>query len=322
MFRILALSIVAIFAAFQMAAQTRANETVSVLSYNIRYQNNQDGEDHWQNRKQTVITTIRQADLIGLQEVVGKQFDDVREGTPEWSWYGVGRDDGLAKGEIVPVGWRSDQFITLEQGTFWLSDSPYSIGEKGWDAAISRTATWVRLVPRKPSARANRSRPTNRADGEPEPSANADAASNHRSEPTTLLIVNTHFDHRGGEARVQSARMLREWIAKNRGSSEVIMLGDLNSGPESEPLNQLLIASKSEFAPLADTRALSPVADPGPDGTWNGFKEIQIGTRIDFILYQGDRLKVVHFETLDPRTPAGRFGSDHLPILSRFETEW
>ncbi len=150
-----------------------AAEPCRVLSYNIRFMNSSDGEDIWANRASAVVEVIRGADLCGLQEVVAQQFAEILLATPEMEWYGVGRDDGQQKGEMTPIGWKSKEFDLLDKGTFWLSESPERVGEKSWDAALPRIASWVRL--------------------------------SRKRDRTQLLLVNTHFDHVGQQARLKSA---------------------------------------------------------------------------------------------------------------------
>lgn len=272
----------------QFQGQAQAGEPFKVLTYNIRYENKSDGQDIWPNRRETVVKTIAQADLVGLQEVVASQFDYVVDNTQGWSWYGIGRSDGIRGGEMAAVGWRNERFIAVEQGTFWLSENPFAIGKPAWDAALPRVASWVRLVDRQTVA---------------------------DEVPSTLLLINAHFDHKGQKARTNSGSQIRRWVNDNRQNSHVVFLGDLNAKIDSPPLKQLIDPSASDSPPLVDSKGLCPIADPGPDSTWNGFSKIETGNRIDHVLLQSDRLSVQSFQTLDPRTPSGRFGSDHLPIL-------
>ncbi|MGN6547144.1 MAG: endonuclease/exonuclease/phosphatase family protein, partial [Aureliella sp.] len=128
------------------------------------------------------------------------------------------------------------------------------------------------------------------------------------------LFVNTHFDHRGPKARAESAKLLRTWIAEHKGSLPCVLTGDFNAEIKSDPMQNLIDAKRDGQAPallLARAKAASP--DAGPDSTWNGFKKIEPGRRIDHILIT-DQIQVQEFTTLDPRTAGGRFASDHLPI--------
>jgi endonuclease/exonuclease/phosphatase family metal-dependent hydrolase len=257
------------------------------MSYNIRYLNQNDGEDVWQNRADAVVATVEQADIVGLQEVVFEQFKQIQHATNEdFEWYGKGRDDGQEAGEMTPIGYRKTMFDCEEQGTFWLSETPEIVGKKSWDAALPRIASWARLK--------------------------------RRSDGQLLLVVNTHFDHRGGEARRQSARLLRKWIAEHREDSPAILLGDLNAQLADPPLQQLLEPNAQDTPPLTDTLAIAAEAPTGPNSTWNGFSQIAEGRRIDHILASGE-LKVMSFATLDPRTANNRFASDHLPVLATID---
>src|SRR3546814_17199168 len=120
------------------------------------------------------------------------------------------------------LGYRTDRFTLLASGTFWLSQTPDRPG-KGWDAAYPRIASWARLRDRTASQ--------------------------------TLLVVNTHFDHVGQVARVESAKLIRRWIGDHRQPGDaVVLLGDFNSPTDSPPYAAI----------VADTPGLNPRPDP-PD---------------------------------------------------------
>lgn len=264
------------------------NEEVRVMTYNIRYLNKSDGEDVWGKRRDAVHKTIALADVVGLQEVVKEQFEDVQAATEGFEWYGVGRDDGQEQGEMVPIGWRTKHFESSAKGTFWLSDDPDQVGSLGWDAALPRVASWVRL----------KSKATGKQ----------------------LLVVNAHFDHRGAEARERSAGLLHKWLSEQTDIEAKVLLGDFNATRNSRPLAALLNtpASSLQLLDSHDAAAKNSAAAHnvlGPDSTWNGFKAIVPDRRIDFILVS-EPVRVAQVETLDPRTDAGRFASDHLPVLA------
>jgi len=149
--------------------------TLHVMTWNIRYDNPGDGENAWPHRKDWVAEIIRRekADIIGLQEVLKGQLDDLTQRLPEMVAYGVGRDDGKMKGEYAPILYRRDRFELLDKSTFWLSKTPDVSGSKDWDAALTRIASWVKLKDKQTGK--------------------------------VFYFINTHFDHRGAEARLQSA---------------------------------------------------------------------------------------------------------------------
>lgn len=273
--------------AFLVASSSLLADSLQVISYNIRYQNKNDGEDIWANRKQVVAQTLRGVDVIGMQEVLGSQLSDLKGELKEFEFYGVGRDDGKDAGEMVPIGIRTERWQAIEKGTFWLSETPDKVGVKGWDAALPRVASWMKI--------------------------------SDRQTKQEWLIVNTHFDHQGQQAREGSGKLLRQWIAEHAGQTPVVLLGDFNAKQNDAPV---LAMTKGDGVltapPLRIARDEAAQADTGPNSTWNGFKAIQDGQRIDHILLSG-AVKVQSFTTLDPRTPASRFASDHLPIQATLE---
>ncbi len=268
--------IVATMLSLALAPRT-VSAQVNVISYNIRFLNKTDGDDVWPNRCEEVIETLAVADLVGLQEVVDEQLEQIRAVRKEFDWYGVGRDDGKKGGEAAPIGWRKSKFQAVDRGVFWLSETPSKVGSKGWDAALPRIATWARLK--------------------------------SKSGGQEVLFINTHFDHRGAEARAQSATQIREWIRNNHGEAAVILTGDFNATTEQAPIQNVV---RGNF--LKDTREISKIKDPGPNSTWNGFREIVDNRRIGFIFVVGS--EVEKFETLNPKTKDGRFASDHLPVMA------
>ncbi len=274
-------------------ARSIAAEPIRILTYNIRYDNPNDGENIWNNRKDSVVETIRNCDIAGLQEVVASQHDFISKNTPGWQWYGIGRDDGYRRGEMTSIGWRTDKLVAIEQATFWLSENSNRVGKSGWDAALPRIASWVRFVPLASQTDVTRQPP--------------------------LILINTHFDHRGPEARRQSALLLKQFIQDRSLDSQVVLIGDLNARVGSPPLNELLASDETSTIHLLDARDHAETPDRGPTGTWNGFLQIAADNRIDHVLFTGAQIKILDYQTLDPRTEKGRFASDHLPIAVKIE---
>lgn len=251
---------------------------VRLMTYNIRYGGAPDGEDAWPARKESVAKTLRDADIIGLQEVEVGQLRYLETALPDFTFVGVGRTDGREAGEFSPLGVRTARFKILESGTFWLSETPEQVGSRGWDAALPRIATWVLVQ---------------------------DASSGG-----SWGVINSHFDHRGPQARSEAGGLIRERTGIFPGESPVVVMGDLNASPDSPPLVALTTEGPRQ---LHDARGVTVTPPAGPAGTWNGFKEIDDSRRIDHILVSPN-VVVQSYEVLDPRTPAGRFASDHLPI--------
>ena len=254
---------------------------LKVVTYNIRYANPGDGLDVWSNRVAAVSSFLEQQDLAGLQEVTYPQLQDLQERLKAFEAYGLGRDDGKQGGEHAPIFYRRDRLESLDQGTFWLSESPEQVGVAGWDAALPRTCTWMILRDKATGA--------------------------------SMLVANTHFDHRGAVARVESGKLMLRWLRERAGDRPLIVLGDFNCEPDSDPYRAL-----TEGGYLADARSTSQSSPTGPNSTWNGFQEIESGRVIDHIFVHGG-VNVLTLATLDPRTEEGRFASDHLPVRGLIE---
>jgi arylsulfatase A-like enzyme/endonuclease/exonuclease/phosphatase family metal-dependent hydrolase len=255
------------------------------MTYNVRYLNQGDGEDHWDHRVDTVAQQIAAADVVGLQEATRVQIDQLALRLPSHHWLGVGRDDGKDRGEFSPIFYRQDRFELKEQGTFWLAEDPTAVGAKAWGANLPRICSWAKLADKRSQQ--------------------------------VLLVMNTHFDHQSARARSESAKLLRRQASLLGGDLPVVLMGDLNCTPQSDPVKALLEGEQQDR--FTDSRDLSQQPPAGPDGTWNGFKEIQSGQRIDYVLLSQDDFQVLSHETLDPKTPNGRFASDHLPVLVTLE---
>ena len=251
-----------------------ADTTLQVMSFNIRYDNPEDGENNWTHRKEEVAAIVRMADIAGIQEALHTQMQVLTGLLPDYEFVGVGRDDGEQAGEYSAIFYRGSRFAALAHGTFWLSEEPDVPGSKSWDAAITRIATWSRF---------------------------ADLASRD-----TFFVFNTHFDHRGREARERSATLLLSKIEEIAGAAPVIVLGDFNARPDSEVYRTLTSTR------LVDARAASVAPPEGPEGTFSGFTE-EARRRLDYIFV--DRvISVAGFSTI------ARFkASDHLAVLARID---
>lgn len=266
-------------AATERTPEVRTNDApFRVMSFNIRYNTPNDGENAWPHRKDMAASVIRfhDADFAGLQEALLGQIEDLEDRLPGYEWIGVGRDDGQDEGEFTPIFYRVDRFELEDHDTFWLSETPDVPGSKSWDTAITRIATWGIF---------------------------RDLRTNER-----FLLLNTHFDHIGTEARTESARLIVERLAEF--DLPTIVTGDFNTTPETEPYRMLTDAHIG----LRDAFSVSQFPHHGPATTWNGFEEITPNRRIDFIFVDDDVHVIRHgilSETMD-----GRFPSDHLPVLA------
>ena len=131
----------------QVKQQASAPEPVNVMSFNIRYDNPEDSLDNWEYRKERAANAIRfyDVDILGTQEVLHNQLEDLKQRLPEYGVIGVGREDGKEKGEYSALWYKKERFNLLDSGYFWLSETPEVAGSKGWDGACERIASWAKL---------------------------------------------------------------------------------------------------------------------------------------------------------------------------------
>jgi len=118
--------------------QLTAQQTFNILTYNIRLDTPDDGQNAWAFRKDSVgkYLAITHPDIFGLQDVEHNQLMDIQAALPEYQFVGVGRLDGKEYGEYSPVFFLTTQFEMLDGGNFWLSETPEVAGSKGWGCSI------------------------------------------------------------------------------------------------------------------------------------------------------------------------------------------
>ena len=270
-------------AALACGGATAAADSLRVMSYNIRYDNPNDGENTWSNRRDALATLIRDhdPDVIGMQEALASQVEFLTERLPDYDWYGVGRDDGKRLGEFAPIFYRRDRFTPVAKGTFWLCEQPEEAGRIGWGASCPRVASWIALKDKQ------------REDDSP-----------------PVYFYNTHFDHRSALARDRSAKLIRARLAEI-GDAPIVLTGDFNCRSNSPPIEHLTRGDEDNQR-LNDAFAIAS-SPRGPSSTWNGFQRVSPNRRIDYVLLSRD-WKVESYQVIDQQTE-NRFPSDHLPVL-------
>ncbi len=253
----------------------------SIISYNIRYDNNWDIENSWKIRRNKISKILVQysPSIIGIQEGLLNQVQYIDSSLIDYDYVGVGRDDGKKKGEFCAIYFDTTRYVLSKNSTFWLSETPDTISV-GWDAALERICTYGLFK--------------------------------DRITKKEFWVFNTHFDHMGIIAREKSSGLILKRIKKiNRQSLPVILMGDFNSIPNSSPVKEI----KTE---LSDALQISLEKLQGPRGTFNGFNEdLPIEKRIDYI-FTND-LKVLSYTHINDRLNNNRHISDHLPVMIKIQ---
>lgn len=261
---------------FLLYAVSTQAQTLRVATYNMRYDNPGDSLNSWKYRLPVIVQMVQfyDFDIFGGQELLSHQVDGLSKDLPGYAYTGVGREDGEKKGEFSPVFYKKDKFRLLKKGTFWLSptsDKP----SKGWDAALERICSWAQLE---------------------------DIASGFR-----FYVFNTHFDHRGEQARLESATLINEKIKSIAGNTPVILTGDFNFDQRHEAFTKL------NAGIVKDAFGLSPIK-MALNGTFNSFNISSVtDRRIDHILVSS-QFSVTRYGILTDSYNA-KFPSDHFPVV-------
>ncbi len=268
-------------ACLPMQAQDAA-ESIRVMSFNIRYGKANDGDNHWSLRKELVSKTVIAfaPDLLGTQETLEFQAQFLRESLPDYSYVGRSREANEG-GEQCGVFFRNERFTKLAEGHFWLSKTPNHPGSKSWDSSLPRMASWVKLWDLKAKR--------------------------------AIVFVNTHFDHRGEQARLESAKLIARQILDLADGLPVVLTGDFNTAESSEPY-QALFETENGKSMLVDSFRVKNPNVTNQTGTFNGFTGKLDGARIDWIgVTRGFGILEAD---IDRTNEGGRWPSDHCPVTT------
>lgn len=253
-------------------------DRLNVMTFNIRHGRALDGRNRWFRRRDMVFEIIRRydPDVVGLQEVDPFQLDELLDTFPTYGVIAHRRYGGIV-GAYAPVLFDKDRFGCLRSGDFWLSPEPDGERQRSWDAAVVRICTWGILLDR--------------------------ASGRH------LAVFNSHFDQRGVEARLHSARLVARRL-RGLGDLPRVFTVDLNANEDSEPLAILRSAGMRDSFRIARP-------DEKPAFTYHRFR----GTRsrgvlgkIDFVLCDAHwdvRAASIVRDDFD-----GRWPSDHYPLIA------
>ena len=254
-----------------------------VLTYNLRYITSGDkGDRAWTARRDQAAELIKNdsADIVGIQEGLPQMMDDLADRLSGYVAIGVGREDGIDKGEYAAILVKADRFRVQESGTFWLSDTPEICGSCTWGNTVTRICTWAKLYDRETKK--------------------------------TFHFFNTHLDHASPEARQKGTELILSRIAAHKGTGPVILTGDFNA-IENDPLHTAI-----KGAGFGDVwRSLNANTPPEESGTFNQFTGVKDGSRIDYI-YSTSDLKGLE-SVIIRSSKNGVYPSDHFPVRATLD---
>jgi endonuclease/exonuclease/phosphatase family metal-dependent hydrolase len=250
-----------------------------VGTFNLRFDNPKDTGNLWVNRAPVAAALIRfhEFDIVGTQEGLSNQLEDLSKALPEYQRYGHGRDDGKDGGEHSAIFFKKDRFEVLKKGDFWLSETPDKPG-LGWDATCcNRICSWVYLIDKQSKKK--------------------------------FYFFNAHFDHQGKIAREESAKLILKKIKEIAGNEKALFTGDLNGDHNSTWYKRL---AASDYLVDTYTLAVKPYIF---NASFNSFgKALDKDGIIDHVFTTG-KVNVKRWGILTD-TYRGKFPSDHFPVLT------
>jgi endonuclease/exonuclease/phosphatase family metal-dependent hydrolase len=256
----------------------QSQTSLKLMSYNIRYDITTSNASPWTERHTAIASQINRfdADIVGMQEVLEHQREQLLSDLPGFASIGVGRDDGQKAGEYAPIFYKAERFRLLNSGTFWLSPTP-DVPSKGWDAALNRICTFAQFF---------------------------DLESKE-----SFWVFNTHFDHVGEVARMKSSVLILQKMQEvtNGTRQAVIFCGDLNLNDDHPTIT--FLQSQMKDALLCSKQVKSDM-----NSTFNNFDlAMEASKRIDYI-FTNKKVTVLTFETIVERFGVS-YPSDHFPIF-------
>lgn len=256
-------------------------QQITLGTFNSRYDNPRDSGNLWIDRAPVVANLIRfhDFDILGIQEGLKNQLDDINNALPDYARYGKGRDDGKDAGEHSAILFKKNRFKLLKSGDFWLSQTP-DVPGKGWDVTCcNRICSWVYLEDLKTKKQ--------------------------------FYAFNVHYDHQAVVARRESSKLMLKKINEIAGSKPVLLTGDFNGGRDSEWYTTIATSGV-----LADVygKVKFPYAN---NSSSNGFKTPKGQSVIDHI-FISKQFTASKWGILTD-TYYGKFPSDHFPVLAEVE---
>ncbi len=254
--------------------------SLKVMTFNLRFDNPEDGVNAWPLRKERVVRTIlkESPDLLATQEGMRHQLEYLIRNLPGYKPSMPWRTpDPEPRVQMPTIFFGAGRFGLKACGEFWLSETPNVHRSKSWGSAFPRLFTYGRFV----------HLPTGRG----------------------LWFGDTHLDHISREARVQGTRMILRWARPKR--LPFILAGDFNDLPGSEVHGILTQDSRA----VRDTWWEAHGSHHDSASTVHNFTGKGAGGRIDWIL-ASPGIQVQEAYILD-EMDENAFPSDHFPYVTR-----
>lgn len=221
-----------------ISAEEKAPDTVRVMSFNIRCED-VNGTPALLRRNIVIREILKVApDILGIQEATPAWMITLKTLLPAYGCVGISRDNGktiFRKGESCPIFYLKEKYELVDNGDFWLSDTPDE-PSFGPGAGCRRICTWALL--------------------------------RDKEKGSLVAHVNTHLDNVSDEARVLGAEMILDHIASRFPDTPVIFTADLNSTEDESAYNLMSAQLTDAHIAAADSVFCYTCHDGDPGGDY------------------------------------------------------
>ncbi|MEN6440434.1 MAG: endonuclease/exonuclease/phosphatase family protein [Syntrophobacter sp.] len=254
---------------------------LTFMTLNLRFDNDQDGDNAWHFRKEIVLDLVRNHSptILGTQEGTTGQLSYLADSLEDYELLAPGRF-WEKDCQYCSLYFRRDEVRPVSGGEFWLSLTPHVHRSGGWDSAYPRMISYGVFQELK----------------------------NDR----IFLAGVTHLDHMGSEARIRQAEIIREFVIRQ--GSPVVLMGDFNDRPGSAAHKVLT----SPDSGMLDTWEALRKPENESSMTYHRFTGTPQVFRMDWIL-ASPHFKVFDARVIHDHAPGARYPSDHFPYLTRLD---
>ena len=217
---------------------------VNVMTFNIRYENPNDGKNSFDNRKNLIKAFLdrEMPDVIGFQEMVDSQRKWFDENITDYILVGSGRNSDFS-GEGVSIAYNKSKFSLIKFDQFWLSPTPYIPGSR---YSVDQS-------------------------GCPRTTVIATLAS--KEDGSVFCFANTHLDHVGKSAKLCGTNLIMSKLTSEN-KYPFVLTGDFNSRPSDDPIKEI----KNIKGIYELTKGIKNNA-----ATFHGFGKVTKKHKIDYI---------------------------------------
>ena len=191
---------------------TISSMEIKVMSFNLRYDKPDPGENAWTVRKESVAALIAHhaPDIIGTQEGKAHQLLDLHRLLPDYQSVGSDRT-GAGTGEHCAIFYRTQRLRCLDTSDFALSETPEIPGSisSDWGNPLPRMTSWAVFT-------------------------------SAMGKEQKITVFNTHLDYRSARARELGAILIRDRLSRvDLTDSYLFLTGDFNADPGTAPRDAL-----------------------------------------------------------------------------------